>query len=254
MTDVEKISELLFELSSSERIRILLKIKAEGQKLSQLSKDLKLTASETFRHLQRLSKMELIEKDKNAFYNLTPFGKVTVSLLPSLDFIVRNKRYLLDYDVSVIPQEFIERLGELQEGELGSDTMYNLRWTELMFQEAQEYVWFLSDQVLVSSQPIIEGRIEAGVEVRAIFPEKIVPPPGFQPLKARISTTKMYQERYLDKIQIIIALNEKAASFCLPDTHGRIFYHGFGSKDKRFHKWVRDLFLYHWEKAKAATA
>jgi predicted transcriptional regulator len=47
-----------------------------------------------------------------------------------------------------------------------------------MLQEANEYIWIMSDQILTSTVPIIGERLKRGVEFRFIFPETIVPPPG----------------------------------------------------------------------------
>ena len=63
MGTVEKMHKLLFELSSAERIKIMLELQKGKLKLSNLSRKLDLTVTEASRHLQRLSEAKLIQKD-----------------------------------------------------------------------------------------------------------------------------------------------------------------------------------------------
>lgn len=71
--------ELLFELSSSDRLALLLEVKANKQRLTQLAQKLSATVQETSRHLSRLSDAKLIEKDSAAFYGLTAFGRLALN-------------------------------------------------------------------------------------------------------------------------------------------------------------------------------
>jgi predicted transcriptional regulator len=72
LRDMETLCGLLFELSSTERLNILLELQGKEHKLSQLSKDLDLTVSETSRHFQRLSEVGLVQKESDGLYKVTP--------------------------------------------------------------------------------------------------------------------------------------------------------------------------------------
>lgn len=246
MNVTENLCRLLFELSSNERMNVLSRIQKQKLKLSQLSKELDMSVTETSRHLERLSKTKLIQKDIDGSYRLTLFGELTLSLLPSLDFVSRNMDYFLERDIFCIPYEFISRIGELAEGELGDDTLKNISEVGIMLQEAQEYIWIMSDQILTSATPIVGDKVKSGVEYRIIFPEDLVPPPGFKPLPSAAGI----QRRALPKVEVVIVMTEKVAVFCLRNLCGKIDYTGFGGGDPKFHKWVRDLYLHYWDKAK----
>lgn len=250
MKETKRVCDLLFELSSSGRMNILLEIQKQSLILSHISKRLDMTVTETSRHLQRLSEAKLVEKDVDSSYHLTPFGELTLSMLTSIDFTSRHREYFLEHSVSRLPHEFVSRIGELSAGILGTDVMAGFRRVELMLQEAQEYMWILSDQILMSTVPIIEERVKCGVESRSILPENIVPPPGFKPLQVNMMPARMYQLRFIANVEAIIVMTERKAIFCLPDLRGSIDYTGFFSDDPRFHKWCSDLYLYYWEKAK----
>jgi len=248
---VEKMCKLLFELSSSERMNIMLEIQKQRLKLSHISKKLDMNVTETSRHLQRLGEARLIEKDVEGLYGLTPFGVHALSLLSGLGFVSRYRDYFLEYDMSRIPYEFISRIGELAEGGLGTETFKNLEETEKMFREAREYIWILSDQVLTSATPTVAERLKAPFEYRVILSEAAMPPDSKSPIP---STTPGVQKRVLPKVDVVIVMTEKVAAFCLPNRSGRIDYTGFGGSDPKFHKWCKDLYLYYWEKAKPVTS
>ena len=239
---------LLFELSSKERINIILELQKNGLKLSQISRKLDLTVTEASRHLQRLNEIMLIQKDSEGYFRLTPFGKLSMSLLPALDFASKNREYFQEYDISKIPTEFVERIGELDKCTYVSETFRNLEEGENRIREARKFVWILSDQVLASSIPILAGKMKnTPFDLRIVLPEGMFPPEE----KSRLPSTIPYiQKRVLRKVDALVVMTEKYAVFCLPNRNGRIDYTGFTGTDQKFHKWCKGLFLYYWEKAK----
>ena len=83
---------LLFELANVDRLTILTEIDTEPLKLSQVARKLSATVQETSRHLERLSKAKLIEKDSTSSYRITSFGKLILSLLPLIRLSPGEKR------------------------------------------------------------------------------------------------------------------------------------------------------------------
>jgi predicted transcriptional regulator len=244
---LEKLHKLLFELSSAERINILLELQKAKLKLSHLSRKLDLTVTEASRHLQRLNEARLIQKDNDGYFTLTPFGALTLSLLSGLGFVSKHRKYFLEYDVSGLPYEFIDRIGELEEGVRVAETLRNLEEGENRIRQAQEFVWILSDQVLASSIPSLVEKVKAPFDLRIVLPEGMFPPES----KSRLpSTVPGIQKRVLSKVDVLVVLTEKYAVFCLPNLSGRIDYTGFSGTNKKFHKWCKDLFLYYWKKAR----
>ena len=115
---MENLAELLFVLASIDRLTLLSEITIEKkQKLSQLTAKLSATSQEASKHLMRLRNARLIEKDSEGFFALTTVGKIIVNLLPSIRFLAQNREYFLSHGISSLSLEFIERLGELQEGQ-----------------------------------------------------------------------------------------------------------------------------------------
>jgi predicted transcriptional regulator len=244
---MEELCDLLFEFSSAERMNIMKSLHEERLRLSHVSKNLDMTVTEASRHLQRLSDIQLIDKDVDGAFGPTPYGELALSLLSSLGFISRYKEYFLEHDILSLPDELISRISELSLARLNADVVRVLAHVDVMFQEAEEYIWVMSyAHSLPSTIPIVEERLEKGVTLRRIFPEEIIPPTGE-------AETISGPCRTLPKVDVRIMMTEKEAMCSLPSIDGRTDYTSFIGKDPRFHKWCTDLYLYYWEKATPAV-
>ena len=228
-------------------MKILDTLQKRKLKQSQVSKELKITVAEASRHLERLSEDKLIRKQPSGQYELTPFGSLIWTLLPSLAFASKHRDYFMEYDAFRIPLEFIARMGELRKGESMPNTLRNLEQEENEIREAHQFVWILSDQILTSTVSPLAEKVKGPFELRIILPEGGFPPESVSRLPSRIPSI---QKRVLPKIDALVVLTEKYAVFCLPNRSGNIDYTGFAGKDPEFHKWCKDLYLHYWEKAK----
>jgi predicted transcriptional regulator len=246
---LEKLSEFFLELAHSDRLRALSLIERERFKLTQISERLNLSMQETSRHLSRLKDAKLVRKDVDGFYQVTPLGRISLRLLPGYNFITRNRDYFQDHELTWLPPEFIERVGELEECEPGKGVMQVLHLAGVVMEEAERYVWILTDEVMTASIPMIRKGIERLIEFRILLPEQLTLPSGFElPEPAPRGLMEM---RWLSEVKICIVMNETLAGLCLPDAKGKIdFSAGFASRKPRFHKWCEDLFLHYWEEAK----
>ena len=246
---MEEFSDFFLELAHSDRLRTLFLIEKEKLKLTHISEKLNLSMQETSRHLSRLRDARLIRKDAEGFYCLTPFGRTTLSLLPAYNFILKNRDYFQDHDPSFLPPEFIERIGELAEYEEGKGVMQVLHLAVVVMNEAKEYVWILTDQVMTPIIPMIREGYAKGIKFRILLPEQLSLPSGFQLHKP--APTSPIEIKWLEEVSVCIVMNEALAGLCLPNSAGKIdFSTGFACRKPKFHKWCKDLFLYHWERGK----
>jgi len=233
-----------------ERINILLELQKSRLKLSHVSQRLDLTVTEASRHLHRLSEAKIIEKDIDGLYGLTSYGELSLSLLSGLGFVNNHKDFFLEYDVSCLPYEFIDRIGELGGGKYGGEILGNIELIENEFKKADEFIWVISDQILKSLIPIVIEKIKQPFDFRFISSQKVIPFDNIAPLP---STLGGVQKRMLPKVDIIVVVTDKAAGFCFPQKNGKIDYRNFNGNDIKFCKWCKDLFIYYWEKAKPIT-
>jgi predicted transcriptional regulator len=243
---MEALCDLLFEFSSTERMNIIQSLIEERLRLSQVSKNLDMTLTEASRHLKRLSDVHLIKKNVDGAFILTPYGELSFSLLSSLGFVSDNREFFREHDVSGIPYEFISRINELGSGRLDSNVVGVLAYVNTMIQNSNEYIWVMSyARTLPDTLSIVEEKIKSGVNLRRIHPEDITPIPD--------TLTLPDPRRTLSRIDIRIIMNEEEAMCSFPLFDDKIDYTSFISKDQKFHKWCRDVFLYYWDIAKPAV-
>lgn len=225
---------------------ILRKLSQESLKMQELGKTLNLTATETFRQLQRLSDKSLISKANDGSYSLTSYGKIALFLLPSFEFIIKHKQYFLEHDIWQLPSEFIYRIGELNNATLSSDIPANLNRVEEMIKVANEYLWTLSGQVLAAHGRAMAERCQRGLKFRSIHSLEAQPSeikyPGLE---------NCIERRYMKKIPGIIVITEKEACFALPFLNGKPDYIAFFGDHPVFRKWVYDLYRFYWETSEA---
>jgi predicted transcriptional regulator len=241
---MEALCDLLFELSNEDRLKILLELEKGPRNLIKIAKELDTSAQGTSRNIARLVEISLIRRNPDGEYELTPYGSVSLKLLSSYEFLSRNRQYFLSHDASVLPYQFINRLGELSVSSFQGDFITNYVLEGEMLKQAEEYVYSMGDQFNVNAQPIIAEKLNLGVEIRTILPETIVPPPGFRPASGP-------NRRLLPKVQVAITVTDKKAFLGLPLLDGK-FDQGvrFVSEDLKFRKWCLDLFNYYWDRGK----
>ncbi len=240
---MESLTDLLFELSSDDRLKILLELEKSPKNLTRIAKNLDFTAQETSRNVARLLKTSLITRNPDGNYILTTYGGTSLKLLSSYEFLSENRKYFLTHDPSELPYHFLNRLGELTESSFEGDFVTNYVIEGEMAKRVEKFAYSMAQQFNVNALPTVVEKLKLGVEFRSIFPETIVPPPGFRPAIG-------VERRLLPKVPINITITEKKAMFGLPTLHGRIFDGNFISEDPKFLKWCLDLFNYYWDQAK----
>jgi predicted transcriptional regulator len=247
---------LLFELSNEDRLNILRELKKKPMRLSRISEKFSFTVPETARNILRLSEEELITKDSGGFYHLTPIGEEALELIIGFDFLSKNRSYFMTHSLSDLPREFSVSLGCLEKCKLVSEVTTTMRNIERVMGEAEEYFWFVADQLLASGLTIAVEAVKRGVIFKKLLPVNVnIPDDIFamanNPVFDSAAREKKFESRYADKIEVAVFLSEKeVAGLCFPDTNGRFDYLGFTSKDDVFLRWSKSLFLYYWDKAK----
>jgi predicted transcriptional regulator len=234
---------------------LLSEIGVEKRRSSQLTAKLSATRQETSKHLMRLRNAKLIEKDSDGFFSLTALGKIVLNLLPSINFLMQNREYFLSHDISSLPQQFIERLGELQEGEYAEKAGSILTHIQQVVQDAEKYIWLMADHPLGGEGHVTEsGKLESSTVTWRIIIPADSSSIDWKKLRASVGTHKGRIEYHLiedrNDIKAGIALNENIAGLTFPDITGKLdFNSGFRSNDPIFLQWCQDLFEHHWSKS-----
>jgi len=252
---LERLCDLLFELSNEDRLHILMELRETSMKLSQVSKKLNLTIQETSRNLNRLNETKLIRRNADSTFNLTLYGEEALKLPTGYEFLSKNSEYFMNHTLSGLPLEFNERIGALLGCEFTNDVMTTFHYVDHMIGEAEEYLLFITEQILTS---IIHAETEAvkrGVEVRALISTNISPPPGSERIFAREDENlekgrvkRRPEVRYLDKVEVCLCMSEKeVAGICFPTLEGKLDHLEFRGLDERSRDWCKDLFEYYWK-------
>jgi predicted transcriptional regulator len=248
---LESLAELLFTLANTDRLQVLSYLREEKKyRLSDIAQRLDSSMQEASKHVARLRDQNFIEKNSSTgYYALTTLGKLVTRLLPSIEFLSENKEYLLTHNISSLPEEFIERIGELQEHQFNAKAGLVLSFTRQILHEADKFVWLMSDHSLIDNDTVFD--IERDRNRRITW--RIILPIGS---KIDWQDLRFYAKNVPTRIEIGlsheivagIALNEKVAGVLLPDLRGSLdFNSGFISSSLSFCKWCQDLFGYVWK-------
>jgi len=249
---------LFFELSSWDRLQILKLLRKEPMNVTGLSKQMDLAVQETSRHVARLEKVGLTEKDLEGLHHVTLYGELVSKMLPGLDFISTNREYFSEHSLGSLPPEFVCRLGELSTSTLVDDVVLGFYNVNKMLRTAEEFIWTITDRYVVSHLPIFAEAINRGIRVRNVESATIVPrdldDTVLDPeVKRKIHEGRLdgrLQERVLGSLDVYLFLSEKeVASLAFPQKSGKLDYIGFKSDDELARNWCVDLFNYYWNKS-----
>lgn len=239
----EEISKVLFELSSNRRANILFEVQKNNLKMQQIAQTLDMTVTETFRHLQRLTDAKLIEKKVDGTYTITSLGNLASGFLASFNFILKNADYFLEHDVSLLPYEFVNRLGELSQAEVCTEAISGFNRVRRILFAAEKQFWAMAEQVDATTKQPSEEKISTGLDFRFIMQKDLAE--SFINSKARV----LVGSRYIEHIPVALVISEGEASIVFRTHKGVLDYMGLFSTDEKFRKWCKDLFVYYWERA-----
>jgi predicted transcriptional regulator len=252
---LEALHNLLFELAGEDRLNILFELKKKPLRLSYLSKKLDFTVQETSRNISRLTEAKLITKEADGCFRLTPYGEETLDLLSGFNFLSQHREYFLAHTLSAIPKEFSYSLASLSGCQLVDDVMVAFSNVENMIQKAEEYIWILSNQILVSTLPHLEESLKRGVEFKLMLPITVIPPKDAlermgDPIFLQAIKAGKFENRFIEKIDVLICLSEKeVAALGFLNAEGKLDYYGFHATDELSFKWTKSLYSHYWNMA-----
>jgi predicted transcriptional regulator len=250
---------VLFEISNEDRHRILLQLDKESMNVTQLSKKLDLTLTETSRHLSRIVKVGIVSKEADGKYQIKPFGRLFLNLLQGVEFISKHRDYFNSHSLARLPQEFKYQIGNLSNSSKSNDVMVVLYKIEKLIEEAEEYVWEITHEYPGNTYQLETEAYGRGIHLKCIQPESWVPSPQLEAAvrpEDREAISKAWingllEVKTLKQLDIFLYMSEKEVAIVgFPNIKGQFDYLGFSSKDQKAHKWCLDLCNYYWENAK----
>jgi len=256
MSELERLCDLLFEVSNEDRLKILLQLEEKDMRVTDISRELDLSIQESSRHVSRLGEVGLTRKDVEGFYSLTPYGVLILENLRELEFTSKHSEYFSKHTIERLPKEFVKRIGDLADSTYTHNMMDFLQSIEKMIKNAEEKIWLYVDRYPVNSIVFINEALDRGVEFKCIEPVEgiIGPNPSiYEPKEMegfrRAGTTPLVKHRTKEKVDAFLFLSENECALALPTPDGELDYRGFTAEDERSIKWCRDLFQHYWKTA-----
>jgi predicted transcriptional regulator len=232
--------DLLFEMSNENRYGVLLILQKEAKRITDLTREMKLTTTEVRRHVSRLAEVDLIQRDIEGYYHLTSYGETSLLLFQEFIFLSSNSEYFKTHTLSNIPTGFVKQIGELGASMILNDAMDFLRHTENLFKESKEYVWLLVDQFPMNSLATIVEAIDPDIESMTSEETQAL---------SRTRQTPLVDQRMVDDVNVYLFLSENRCVIAFPTSEGQYDYRGFTATDGSSLQWCRELFLHYWDKA-----
>ena len=256
---MKNLCNLLFELSSEDRLLILLQLIKKPSKIAHISKKLDFTVQETSRNFSRLKEANLICRLGDGSFELTAYGENALNLLPGFKLLSKHTEYFTTHTLSRLPHEFFCRIGDLVDCNYTGDVMLTFFEAEKMMDEAEEFLWLLSDQHLVSAVPYLKNALEKNVKVKIILPSDLPFPKGYfeqEAVKEYYTVGKKarrdgrLEERWVERVDSAVGVSNKLKGrVFFPTLEGHFDYRGFTVVDELSHKFCKDLFEYYWKRA-----
>jgi len=246
------LSELLFELSGSTRLDMLHTLETGPLTFTKIKGQMDLTSSEASRQIERLTGMKLIEKVVGGGYFITPFGRLVLSFLPSIDFVFDHRDYFLSHDTSPIPEELIMRFGDLSSAVFMKGTVEIMNFMQKRMQNTKKYHCVMSDGMIRLFIPYVVRKVESGIAFSMIFPVTFK-----KELSAILDkyadiedSMRNIRIRTLESVHVGVGITDCGGALKLPDFNGNVDHSTMlvGS-NPAFCRWCRDLYMYYWEQA-----
>jgi predicted transcriptional regulator len=241
--DEPEISKVLFELASNRRASILFEIQKRNLKMQQIAKALDMTVTETFRHLQRLTDAKLIDKKVDGSYTITSLGTLATGYLTGFNFILKNADFFLEHDLSCLPYEFVDRLGELSNAEFCIEAVSSFNRVRKILAAAEKQFWTMAEQVDSTTKNPAEEKMVEGIDFKFIMQKNLAKTWAGSDAKVLVGS------RYIERVPVALVISEKEASVVFRTHKGVLDYRGLFGTDEKFLKWCKDLFSHYWEKA-----
>jgi len=263
------ISELFFELSHEARYEIFREMNVNPYKHSELEKKLNLPGPEITRHIKRLLKYNLIEKNSDRTYFRTNFGKLINEGLDFFEFNVMFMDFINSHDIDAIPSELLLNLGILKNCKLLTKTMKNIELWYSIIKEAESFIWSIHEQAINTNLPMIQKKIfNQNLEIRSIIHVNLLKkyvqteewesyvegpkPEIFQDLCKKIGIPDCL--RKTDEAKLVLLITESKVILFLSNKK-KIDYSEciYAKNNQDFIKWAKNLFESYWKKAKLVT-
>lgn len=238
-------TSLMFELSHHERLKMLNMLRKKRMRLSELSKSMDVTTAEVSRHMERLVKNKLVEKNGDNYYRLTPFAFMILTEYSNIEYLTQNIDFFLHHNLTTLPRE-LQWFAAMADGELveGALEVTSQIWDHNV--GAKKFIYVISDQIMRAMVDITCKKIDSGVVVKKIYSSDAEIPPEY--LKR---TKENHEIKTMEDIPLAMIVTDKSAGFSFKGENGNIdFSTSLKGDNENFRRWANVVFEYFWKRGR----
>lgn len=247
--------------SSRLKIQILLSLSEGNTSLARLREVTGSTSQALIPKIRSLESQMLIEA-RNYEYHLTPLGKVVASgvvqFITIMGGIDRHREFWANHDLSGIPDEFLENIGDLHEAEVKLDTQVDILQVYshyLKIVKEARYIHGISSVMSPGLAESLGERVIAGVPVELVVNEEVLtllnkePYIGFIRGAAAFSNFKVWSTK--EKLKVGLTVTDKFLSLGFFKPDGKLYDSSADlfSGEERAVAWAERLFQYYRERS-----
>jgi len=242
--------QLLFELSHPVRYSILKLLVDKPLRLTKIGEKVDANNPEVSRHLDRLKTADLVSKNPDGYYSVTMFGRVIFGLLPAISFVSAHPEFFLEHDLSLLPPEFMTRLGDLESCEVVEGTTQNILKLDELYDTTKERIWSLSNENIKLSDGDLDDMddvLDSGFDFQMILQESQLREKNMIQLVDRCASHLNDHFRIIPQVPFFCTIVDDQVVIAFLDMKRRVdFSVSFWSQDPKVVKWCEDLFTHLW--------
>jgi len=253
---IESVASSFLEISSEQRLNILINLKEKETTITGMAKILDATVPEVHRNFTRLVKVGLIEKNNDGTHRLTEYGKVVCFQLPTIAFMSKNKKYFQGHNFGDLPPKFMQRIGTLSNSKIiNGYVKVSEKWNDI-YKNAEKFIHNVLVEVSYDPElmKILQEKMKKKIPISSVFSDNAIITKGRKKSITEKDLKEFVEDNVLRRrmkkdVTVSVILNEKEAGICFPTPEeadlGKMFY----SSDPQFHEFCMDYFEYCWQKS-----
>lgn len=249
-----QIHELLFELSHPVRFGIMKLLAERPLRLTKIGEHVDANNPEVSRHLDRLKNADLVAKNADGYYFTTSFGRIIIGLLPAISFVSAHPEFFLEHDLSLLPPEFMNRIGELESYEVIEGTTVNIYRLDQISKDSTKRIFTVSNEFITKVKEEdfneLDEVLAGGFELRYMLQESQLDDKNLMEVAAYCASSERMQFRVIPRVPLFCTICDDDVMIAFLDKRGKAdFSVCFCSDDPKVFKWCEDLLNYFWDRS-----
>ena len=239
--------ELYRALSSKSRIAVIIALRENPLRYSEIMGKTGLSTTDLSRQLTRLSADQIVDKTPSDQYKLTQYGKIAATSIPLIQFLVDNQEYFNTRDLSSIPTTLIESIAALRNGTMVDSVYESMKIQQKLVPTIRAHFSMITDDLGPRWVDTTLKLVERRVKIRAIYTKELAEKVMEE---APSNILAGMDIRTMTPIPLVLGYSDQHALLCFSSIDGKPDrnYYLFGY-DIMFKHWAFHCFNHFWRQA-----